>query len=76
MSPKILDLTNEALQLPREARAFLAEKLLESLDMDEPFPLSPEWQEEISRRCKELDEGKVTLIPAEDVLREARERLR
>ncbi|HAK93964.1 MAG TPA: addiction module antitoxin RelB [Planctomycetes bacterium] len=75
MTPKIQDFANEALRLPREARAFLAEKLLESLDLDESVPLSPEWQEEICRRCRELDEGKVTLIPAEEVLREAGERL-
>ncbi len=69
MSPKIQDLTNEVLQLPREARGFLAEKLLESLDVDESFALSAAWQEEIRRRCKELDEGKVALVPAEEVLR-------
>ena len=76
MSPKIEDLAKEALQLPREARAFLAEKPLESLDVDESFPLSPEWQEEIRRRCKELDEGTVRLVPADEVLRDAGERLR
>ena len=75
MSPGTERIANEALQLPREDRAFLAEKLLESLDADEGFPMSSEWEAEIQRRCKELDEGKVDSIPYDQVLREARERL-
>jgi putative addiction module component (TIGR02574 family) len=61
MSPKLEKLITEALQLPREARAFIAEKLLESLDFDEAFEVSPEWKDEIRRRCQELDEGRVSL---------------
>lgn len=59
----------EALQLPREARALIAEKLLESLDLDEPFELSDEWRQEIARRCREIDEGAVDLVPADQVLK-------
>ena len=75
MSPETEHIVQEALQLPREARAFLAEKLLESLDFEEPFDVSPDWKREIARRCKELDEGLVDLVPGDTVLREARERL-
>ena len=75
MSPETENIVQEALQMPREARAFLAEKLLESLDFEEPFNVSPEWKKEISRRCRELDEGLVDLVPGDEVLREARERL-
>ncbi|MGD0094135.1 MAG: addiction module protein [Planctomycetota bacterium] len=60
----------EALHLPRESRAFLAEKLLESLDYEEAAEVSPEWMDEIRRRCREIDDGTVTLIPAEKVLQE------
>ncbi len=63
MSPETEKLLNEALRLPTEARALLAEKLLESLDYEEPFEVSPEWRAEIQRRCLELDEGKEELIP-------------
>jgi len=41
---------------------------LKNLDSDEAFPVSDEWKEEILRRCREIDEGKVNLIPAEKVL--------
>jgi hypothetical protein len=37
--------------------------------------VSSKWQEEIARRCREIDEGSVELIPGEDVLREAAKEL-
>ena len=37
---KILD---EAMQLEPTARAFIAETLLESLDLEQDYPVSPEW---------------------------------
>jgi len=43
---------------------------LKDLDSDEAFPVSAEWKEEILRRCREIDEGKVNLIPAEKVFAE------
>ena len=43
---------------------------LKDLDSDEAFPISAEWKEEILRRCREIDEGKVNLIPAEKVFAE------
>jgi len=75
MSPKTESIVKEALLLPREARAFLAEKLLESLDLEEPFEISGEWKAEIARRCREIDDGTAELIPGERVLREAAEGL-
>jgi putative addiction module component (TIGR02574 family) len=76
MSPETESVMKEALQLPREARALIAEKLLESLDFEEPFEVSSEWKEEIARRCREIDDGVVTLIAGDKVLKEATEGLR
>ncbi len=70
MSPQTENVIKEALQLPREARALIAEKLLESLDLDEPFELSDEWRQEIARRCREIDQGAVDLVPTDQVLKE------
>jgi len=75
MSPETENVIKQALQLPREARALVAEKLLESLDFEEPFEVSSEWREEIARRCREIDQGTVELIPGEDVLKEAAKEL-
>ncbi len=71
MSPKAESIMKEALELPREVRALLAEKLLESLDFEEPFEVSSEWREEIARRCREIDAGTANLIPGDQVLKEA-----
>lgn len=60
----------DALHLPRESRALLAEKLLESLDYEEGFEISPEWTEEIRRRCREIDEGTAALVSSEQVFKE------
>jgi hypothetical protein len=45
--------------LPSESRAYLAERLLETLDFEEDFAVSDVWLKEISKRCQELDVGKV-----------------
>jgi len=63
-------IVEDVLSLSRESRAFLAEKLLESLDCEEVFTASPEWMKEIRRRCREIDDGTVKLIPAEVVFEE------
>ena len=76
MSPEAENIVQEVLKLSREDRAFLAEKLLESLDFEEPFELSDAWKEEIARRRREVETGAVELIPSEIVLKEAAERLR
>ena len=64
---------NEALHLPEEERAELAQKLLLSLD-------TPSQDEilltEAHRRARELDEGIVQPIPVEDVRRKAQTLLR
>lgn len=63
MKNNIADILKEALRLPPEARAALAGSLLDSLD--EPLDLDAEsaWEAEIASRIREIDEGKVTLIP-------------
>ena len=59
----------EALELPSSLRAMVAERLIESLYEDQSLELSPEWREEINRRCREIDDGVAQLIPAETVFK-------
>jgi putative addiction module component (TIGR02574 family) len=63
MKENIAEILKQALQLPPEARAALAGSLLDSVD--EPLDLDAEsaWETEIAARIREIDEGKVTLIP-------------
>jgi putative addiction module component (TIGR02574 family) len=65
----------QALELPSQVRAFIAEKLLESLDFEEPFDLSSEWKDEIARRCRQIDEGQVHLTAVDRVFADAAKRL-
>ena len=64
-------IVTEALGLSAQARAFVAERLIESLDVLPGTDLSPEWKEEVQRRCKEIDQGTVQLRDADDVFRKA-----
>ena len=68
-------LVSEALQMPTTVRAFVAERLIESLDFDSEVALSPEWKAEIDKRCREMDEGTVSLIDGEEVFKKAYARL-
>ena len=65
------EILSEVLCLPWQARALLAEKLLESLDFEEEVELSQEWKDEIRRRCHQLDDGVTKLLSAEEVFDEA-----
>ena len=57
----------EVLSLSPQARAFVAEKLIESLDLEPEVTLSSAWREEGRKRCREMDEGPVELRYAGDV---------
>lgn len=57
----------EVLSLSPQARAFVAEKLIESLDSESEVALSAAWQDEVRKRCREIDEGTVELRDAADV---------
>ena len=61
----------DALALSPQARAFVAESLIESLDATAGSEISPAWREEIQKRSRELDEGLVELRDAADVFAKA-----
>jgi putative addiction module component (TIGR02574 family) len=68
---KILE---EAMHLKPSTRALIAETLLESLDFEEDFEISPAWQDEIQRRCEQIDHGEVELIDSDTVMAELRKK--
>ena len=63
MKQIISEILKEALKLPAEARAALAGTLLDSLDETTDRDAESAWQAEIVMRLKEIDEGKINLIP-------------
>jgi len=72
----IQNLEQEALSLPAEDRAKLAQKLLLSLDTLSAEELEQAWLIEAGRRAHELDRGEVQPVSADEVRRKARELLR
>ncbi|MEI6427717.1 MAG: addiction module protein [Pseudanabaena sp. ELA607] len=61
------------LTLPPLYRAMLAEHLLNSLDAVDP-QIELAWGAEITNRIEAIDAGKVTLVPADQVLQKLRNR--
>jgi putative addiction module component (TIGR02574 family) len=73
---KLNQIEAEALNLSGEERAELAQKLLLSLDTPSEEEIAEDWVMEAQRRARELDEGLVQAIPAEEVRRKAQALLR
>jgi putative addiction module component (TIGR02574 family) len=63
-----------ALALPPEARAELAEILLNSLDGDAQAAVDTAWRDEVERRIEQLDRDEVKLIPGDALMEELRNR--
>lgn len=64
-------LAADALQLPSQDRAALAQVLLSSLDdqpADDPSEVRRAWESEVERRVDEILSGRVEEIPAEEAL--------
>lgn len=69
-------LAEQAMTLPSESRARLADRLAESLDVDLLGPIDRLWAAEAKRRRDEVRTGRVQPINGEDVLRRVRDSLR
>ena len=70
------DIERDALRLPVEARARLAERLLDSLEGESEADIEPIWQREAERRLDEIERGEVVGVPADQVFAKARARFR
>ena len=70
-------IAQQALALPPEDRAFLADLLEQSLNADgfSTPELAAEWAAEVSRRIKAYDRGETHAIDAAGAMREMREGL-
>ncbi|MCC6806170.1 MAG: addiction module protein [Deltaproteobacteria bacterium] len=71
MDPATSKLVEEVLRLPREARAAIVGKLIESLD-DGAVDANAEaaWSAEIAKRLVEVDSGKVKPVPWDEARRQ------
>jgi len=76
MDMNLKQIEKEALHLPESDRAVLVQKLLLSLDTLPIGDLEEEWLVEANLRARELDEGIVQPVPADEVRKKARALLR
>ncbi|WP_372798725.1 addiction module protein [Pontiella sp.] len=60
-----------AMDLPPAMRAFVAEKLIESLDVDPAPEISDAWKETVERRCREMDSGAARMMDADEAFSRA-----
>jgi putative addiction module component (TIGR02574 family) len=75
MSIPVEQLTKEILALPSEARALLADRLVESLDPLADDDVRASWAAEAIRRRDEVRSGKVEAIPGDVVAAKVRSAL-
>ncbi len=71
MSDLLKKIEREALELTQQERAFLADRLLSSLDGAALNDIDSAWIAEAERRYQEYKDGKKEGIPAQDVFDEA-----
>lgn len=67
MPREAAQILHEALELPPEQRAALADSLLDSLDTEVDADVEQAWREEIERRVESVRNGTAMLVPWEDV---------
>lgn len=75
MSRTVEEIVDDALGLPSEARALLADRLVESLDPAEDGQVRRLWAAEALRRRDEVRDGRVRTVPAEEALARVRRTL-
>lgn len=66
---------SEVLALPEKDRAFLAHQLIASLDETVDADAEVHWQQVIDRRSREMEEGKVSCRPVDQVIKNIRDQL-
>ena len=76
MGTTVEQLVTQAMTLPSESRALLADLLVESLDADDIGPIEQAWIAEAKRRRDDVRAGRVEAVPGEEALREVRDSIR
>lgn len=67
-----LDIQSAALMLPEKDRELLVHELLSSLSEEGAADIRRLQEEEVKRRLQDVDEGRVALVDAEEVIAELR----
>ena len=76
MATTVEQLAEQAMTLPGELRAQLADLLVESLDTDDFGRIEQSWLAEAKRRRDEVRSGEAETISGDEALRRVRDSLR
>ncbi len=76
MTKTLIELEKDALRLSENERAILVAHLIETLDKGHDEKVEELWLVEAERRYEEYKKGNLTVIPAEEVFKEVRSRLK
>lgn len=76
MANALEKLAEEAMSLPAESRARLADLLVESLEANDLGNIDQMWSAEARRRRDEVRAGRVKSIPGDEALRRVRDTVR
>jgi len=71
----LTEVTNEPLALPVAERVVLAQRVWNSVEHFASSEIEKAWMDEADRRWVEIEEGKAQCLPADEVMRRARESL-
>ena len=76
MATTVEELAAQALKLPGESRALLADMLIESLDGEALGHVERLWVEEAKRRRDDVRAGRVQTVPGDEARRKVRDAVR
>ncbi len=76
MALSLAEIEREVTQLTAEERARLIARLIESLEAADDGDVEAAWEQEVLRRSREIEEGKVVPVPVEEALKRVRRSLR
>ena len=76
MATTVEQLAEQAMTLPSESRARLADLLVESLEGDHLGRIEQLWITEAKRRREEVRTGKIETVPGDEARRQVRDSVR
>lgn len=76
MSKRFDEVEHDALLLPPDSRAILADRLLESLSGSDQKRRDALWAAEAEARAQQIESGEVEALPGERVMAELRDRIK
>ena len=71
----LANVTKQVLALPVEERIVLAQHVWDSVAHFASSEVEKAWMDDADRRWREIEEGKVQCLPADQVIKNARESL-